>query len=100
MRYTVVRKFKAIALMLLATTLLAACASTQEKALKISLRCDNLSQPFSSFVFCTELTLMQFMNDPQIRSYVLHGKELSERVKRGELSDTAARIDWQKKYPF
>jgi len=100
MRDEVVRKLKFTALALSATALLAACASTQEKALKISLRCDNPSQPFSSFVFCTELTLMHLMDDPTIRSYVLYGKELSDRVKRGELSDTAARIDWQKRYPF
>lgn len=80
--------------------LVSGCASTERKAVDISLRCDQPNRPFHAFVFCTELTLSGLMHEPKTRAYVLEGKLLLERVNKGELTEAAARREWQRVYPF
>lgn len=93
-------RLKSIYMTIIALILATGCATREQKAIDISLRCDQPNKPFQSFVFCTELTLMGFMDDPKVRSYVLEGKALLERVKSGELTESSARREWQRAYPF
>jgi hypothetical protein len=68
---------------------------------KAQVGCENRYAAFADIVSCTKAAMAdssRAANDSRVRAYFLRGDQLAEMVRKGNISNLDARVEWQNMY--